>query len=140
MTIWWERFEVTREHREWTPGRVAAAERAVKREADAMPLFPELRRATTVEQRMEWSDTREQTFTSRLRHQRAKSWRRVRRHLFSLSPEHRAIVLAKWNTRFMPGAPQNLDCVMRMVLPKEFHPPSPFSAAFVQTAGRRAAT
>lgn len=37
--------------REWNGRRIAAAKRAVAREADAMALFPELRRVHSVEER-----------------------------------------------------------------------------------------
>lgn len=113
--FWWERYPITKERREWTPLRVKAAERAVKREAENMPLFPELRRFHTVEERMENMDIRADIIAQRLRACRAKMWREARAFLRSLSQADRDRLLAKWNTRFMPGGPADLFAVARML-------------------------
>jgi hypothetical protein len=103
------------ERREWTPLRVKAAERAVRREAENMPLFPELRRVHTVEQRMEQMDIRADIIAQRLRAGRAKMWREARAFLRALPQADRERLLAKWNTRFMPGGPADLFAVARML-------------------------
>lgn len=113
--FWWQRYPITKERREWTPLRVKAAERAVKREAENMPLFPELRRFHTVEERMEKMDARTDIIMQRLRASRAKMWREARAFLRSLSQDDRERLLAKWNTGFMPGGPADLFAVARML-------------------------
>ncbi len=113
--FWWERYPITMERREWTPLRVKAAERAVRREAENMPLFPELRRVHTVEQRMEQMDIRADIIAQRLRAGRAKMWREARAFLRALPQADRERLLAKWNTRFMPGGPADLFAVARML-------------------------
>lgn len=111
----WERYSLTREKRAWTPLRLKAAERAVKKEADAMPLFPELRRVQTVEERIVKMDNREDVITKRLRDWKAQTWRKARAYLRTLSASERERLLAKWNTRFMPGCPSNLLTLARMM-------------------------
>lgn len=113
--FWWQRYPITKERREWTPLRVKAAERAVKREAENMPLFPELRRFHTVEERMEKMDVRADIITQRLRAGRAKMWREARAFVRSLPQIERERLLVKWNTRFMPGGPADLFATARMM-------------------------
>lgn len=114
-SFWWRRFEVTKEKREWTALRMAAAGRAVQREADAMPLFPELRRVHTIEQRMSQMDERTARITAQLRDGRAEMWWRARRFLRGLPADDKARLLAKWNTRFMPGDPANLFATASLI-------------------------
>jgi hypothetical protein len=114
---WFQRFEVTRVRREWTPDRIKAAQRAVEREAEKMALFPEMRRVTTVEDRQADMDAREERMTNHLRSKRAKAWCDVRRRLRSLAPDDRTRVVAKWNTRMMPGTPANLAAIITMLVP-----------------------
>jgi len=113
--FWWEKFPVTMERRAWTPLRIKAAERAVQREADKMALFPELRRFTTVEERMENMDNREDVICQRLRNCRARMWREVRAFVRGLPEEDRNRLLEKWNTRFTPGGPADLFAVARLM-------------------------
>jgi hypothetical protein len=113
--FWWERYPITKEPREWTHLRVKAAERAVRREADKMALFPELRRVRSVEERMEQMDARSDLITRRLRAGRAAMWREARAFLRALPAADRERLLAKWNTRFMPGGPAQLLSVARMM-------------------------
>lgn len=113
--FYWQRYPITKERRAWTPLRVKAAERAVIREAECMPLFPELRRVCSVEQRMQQMDNRADMITQRLRSGRAKRWRDARRFLRSLDYVDRQRLLAKWNTAFTPGGPADLLAVARMM-------------------------
>lgn len=87
---------------------------AVKREAENMPLFPELRRVHTVEQRIEQMDARSDLIVKRLRAGRAAMWREARAWLRELPLEQRTAFLAIWNTRFTPGGPANLFGVARL--------------------------
>ncbi len=125
-SVYWERYELTKYKREWTPLRIKAAERAVQREADAMAFFPELRRVHTVDQRIQQMDDRTDRITKRMRAARAADWRKARAWLRSLSPSERAVLLAKWNTRFTPGTPSYLFSVARMM---GFQTPNPFEEA-----------
>jgi hypothetical protein len=111
----WERYPITREKRAWTPLRMKAAERAVKREAEAMPLFPALRRLHTVEERIEKMDSREESITKRLRDGRAQTWRKARAYLRTLTQSERERLLSKWNTKFMPGGPADFLTLARMM-------------------------
>ena len=113
--FYWQRYPITKERREWTPLRVKAAERAVKREAENMPLFPELRRYHTVEERMEKMDIRADIIVQRMRAGRAKMWREARAFLRSMPKGDREQLIAKWNTRFTPGGPADLFAVARML-------------------------
>lgn len=64
--------------REITPRRVAAAARAVRREADAMPLFPELRRFTSTEERLNQVQEDGAAAIGRMRDFQAAAWREAR--------------------------------------------------------------
>jgi len=109
-----ERFAITTELREWTARRIAAAKRAVQREADDMALFPELRRFHTEQERMSQQDGNYLRLAAALRKGKARCWRDCRRILRELPPEIRERVRAKWETRFMPGSPENLHAVILM--------------------------
>lgn len=113
--FWWQKYPITKDRREWTPLRIKAAERAVQREAENMPMFAELRRYHTVEERMEKMDIRSDIIVQRLRAGRAKSWRNVRAFVRSLPQGDRAKLLAQWNTRFTPGGPADLYAVAIMM-------------------------
>jgi hypothetical protein len=125
--FWWERYPITKELGEWTPLRVKAAERAVQREADKMALFPELRRVRSVEERIVQMDARQNLITKRLRAGRAQMWRTMRAYLRALPESERRRLLQKWNTRFMPGGPAQLDAVARMIGIQP-PPPHPFAS------------
>jgi hypothetical protein len=112
--FFWERYAITKDRREWTRLRIIAAERAVKREADAMALCPELRRFSTVAERQKQIDHRAEYMTAALRLGRAKTWRKVRKDFRALPPEVRQRILAKWQTRYMPGDPAAFSSTMLM--------------------------
>lgn len=86
--MYWEKFPITRERREWTSRRLKAAQRAVDREADAMAL--------------------EDLIVDQLRNNRARCWKEARAMLRNLSATEKESLLTKWETRFMPGSPENL--------------------------------
>lgn len=113
--FWWQRYEITKEPREWTSRRLQAAHRAVQREKDANALFPELCRFSTVGERTEQIDSRQDKFVRRMRSFRAQQWLGVRRQLRQLPQEFRERVLAKWNTGFMPGDPAHLAALILMM-------------------------
>lgn len=103
--MYFERYAMTKDLRKWSNLRIIAAKRAVQREAEAMALCPELRRYSTVEERQEQMDRRSARITATLRTGQAESWRKVRHDFRELPPEVRARVLARWETRYMPGNP-----------------------------------
>lgn len=113
-SFFWERYAITKERRGWTRLRIIAAERAVKREAEAMALCPELRRFSTVEERQKQMDHRTEYMTASLRRGRAQMWRQVRKDFRALPPEVRQRILAKWQTRYMPGDPAAFSSTMLM--------------------------
>lgn len=79
-----------------------------------MPLFPELRRVNSVQERVQWADSREDRFIRKMRAFRASQWIEARRVLRDLQPEVRSRILARWNTRFMPGQPAHLLALIRL--------------------------
>lgn len=117
-SFWWTRYPITKERNPWTPRRVAAAERAVAREAEACATVPELRRFSTVAERIEQIDQTQADRFTRLRDFRARLWREARAALRSLDPNTRAAVLDRWNTRIYPGDPTYLfACIQRVAGP-----------------------
>lgn len=123
LAFYWQRYPITKERREWTPLRIKAAERAIKREAENMPLFPELRRYNTLQERINKMDLRSDLIIQRLRKGRAKMWREARAFLRSLPTNEREKLLNKWNTKFTPGGPADLFAVARL---QGIQTPSPF--------------
>lgn len=80
-----------------SPQRRRAAERAVRRDADAVPLFPELRRYSCVDDRLAEGDAWRKEFRTRMRASRAHDWRRVRAEMRALNPITRAGLLRWWD-------------------------------------------
>jgi hypothetical protein len=115
MKVYWERYEITMERREWTPRRISAAKRAIQREKDKTPLFPELAPEQTLEQRQSRIDRQGDFFSKTMRANRANCWRKARAFIRALPEEERTRLLDKWNTEFMPGSPQNLLACARMM-------------------------
>jgi len=115
LGFWWQRYPITKERREWTPLRIKAAERAVRKEADKMALFPELRKFTTVEERIDSMDKRSDFICQTLRSGRARMWRDARAFVRALPGQERERLREKWNTRFTPGGPADLFAVARMI-------------------------
>jgi len=83
--------------REITPRRVAAAARAVRREADAMPLFPELRRFTSTEERLDQMQAAGAAAIGDMRDFQAQSWRKARAILRrEMRPTQAAGIVSYW--------------------------------------------
>jgi len=86
-----------------TPRRLAAARRALQRQADAVALFPELQPTQTPQQRCEQADRETVAMVQRWRDREAKNWKRARRMFRALTPTTRAQVEMRfWGNRFMP--------------------------------------
>lgn len=101
----WKSFEVTKEKREWTPRRIACAKNSVRRQKEAIPLFPELATDQTVEGRMLRMDQRELKMTHHLRHFRAKAWLKARKLRRLLPTEDSILLMSQWQQSNMPAEP-----------------------------------
>ena len=105
------------ERRPITGRRLAAAKRALQRQADEVALFPELQPTQTPEERCRQFDDASLATVQRWRDQRAADWRRARRTLRALTAEQQARVDRRWaQNRFMPGDPVYLLESIRAVL------------------------
>jgi hypothetical protein len=85
-----------------TGRRLAAARRALQRQADKVSLFAELAPVETPAERVERFDSDSVAMVLRWRQHTAQTWRRARRQLRALTPEQRAEVLAQWENKFLP--------------------------------------
>jgi hypothetical protein len=97
-----DRYDVKGAARSRSPQRIHAAKRAVSKEAEDMALFPEMRRYSTPEERLDQVDGNSADFTARMRQFLARTWRDGRARLRALPPERRAIVMEHWNSNWGP--------------------------------------
>ena len=89
---------------ERTPRRIKAAEKAVKKELDKYPLFPELARFSNVDMRLEQLDDTSRRYWQNIRNQEAYTWRKFRRRLRTLDLQEQERFLNYWNSHNMiPG-------------------------------------
>jgi len=112
----WSRYEIPparREKRDWSKARLAAAARAVRREQEAMPLFPELRQFDSVDERIEIVNEEEAGFRTRMRAVRADNWKRARSLRRSLPASTREGVRRIWNGGCQPRDPVYLLSMLR---------------------------
>jgi hypothetical protein len=110
-----DRF-IRAERRPITGRRLAAAKRALQRQADAVALFPELQPTETPAQRCHRFDEASLATVQRWRDTRAADWRRARRTLRAMSAEQQAQVDRRFTqNRFMPGDPVYLLEIIRDV-------------------------
>jgi hypothetical protein len=89
--------EIKNDIRPITRRRLAAARRALQRQADEVPLFPELQPNETPEERIARMDALAAAHLQSMRDHTAATWRRARRELRSLTPDQLAYVMARWN-------------------------------------------
>jgi hypothetical protein len=80
-----------------TGRRLSAARRALRREADAVALFPELQPTETPEQRIARLDANAAAHLQKIRDHTAATWRRARRALRSLTSAQLAQVMERWH-------------------------------------------
>lgn len=90
---------------EITPRKLAAARRAVQREKDRYPLFPELLTHQTAEERLEATATSQAEWRQHVRDHQAKQWRRARKSLRELPPGPRTAITRYWRVCGHPGDP-----------------------------------
>jgi hypothetical protein len=75
----WEPYEVT-------PRKLAAARRAVQKQRDRYPLFPELLKQRTAEERLASIADEREIWWREMRDRHAKLWRKARKALRDLPP------------------------------------------------------
>lgn len=99
-----------------TKRRIANAEKAVRRELDSTPLFPELARFKTAEERLDQQDRNQVDQWTTIRRSEAAGWWRLRRRLLQLTPADRDRFLDYWNNATMlPAESANaLGALFRM--------------------------
>ena len=87
-----------------TPRRLAAANRALQRERDHLPLFAEQIAAEqpTAEERVEEADRQLLQYAQSQRDLAALHWNRGRQWLQQIPAETRAEIIALWNQRTCP--------------------------------------
>ena len=90
---------------EITPRKLAAARRAVQKEKDHYPLFPELLKHQTAEERLATIAVERETWWQEMRDRHAKLWRKARQALRELPPGPRAAIKRYWNICGRPGDP-----------------------------------
>jgi len=110
-----DRYQIAKVPREVTPRRMAAARRAVARELAEIPLFPELARDSSAEERMERLQTESLEFRRRMRQDRAEAWRRARAAMRALPGVSAAGVAAYWARFRCPGSPEYLADIITQV-------------------------
>ena len=86
----------SRQPRPITPGRIAAARRAVRRDLDSVPLFPDLARDASPDARLARQTRGEAAEIARRRRWEADVWRGCRHVLRRLRPTLRAGLLRYW--------------------------------------------
>ena len=88
-----------------TPRKLAAARRAVQREKDRYPLFPELLKHRNAAERLASIAVKRETWRQEMRDRQAKLWRKVRQALRGLPPGPRAAIKRYWKICGCPGDP-----------------------------------
>jgi hypothetical protein len=97
-----ERF-IRAERRPVTGRRLAAAKRALQRQADKVALYPELQPTETPQERCDRFDLASLAASQRWRDAEAERWRRARRELRAMSAAKQTQVDRRWGqNRFMP--------------------------------------
>ena len=89
---------------ERTERRRKAAERAVARELEKFPLFPELAHFQNADERLDHMDNKNKEHFQNIRDDAAHTWRKFRRRLASLPLQEQERFLDYWNSHTMfPG-------------------------------------
>jgi hypothetical protein len=88
-----------------TPRKLAAARRAVQREKDRYPLFPELLKHQTAEDRLASIANEQEAWWQQMLDRHANMWRKARQSLNRLPPGPRAAIKRYWKICGCPGDP-----------------------------------
>jgi hypothetical protein len=91
-----------------TPRKLAAPRRAVRREKDRYPLFPELVRHQAAEDTLASIAAQRETWWQEMRERQAKLWRNARQALRDLTTGPRAAIKRYWEICGCPGDPAYL--------------------------------
>ena len=102
-----------------TTRRLKNAKKAIERERDSIPLFPELVRFKTAEQRLDHLDEVQIAYWQGIRDHEAATWRKVRRRLYTLTDYERARFLVYWNSHGCPGTASNASECLRAFFRRE---------------------
>ena len=87
-----------------TVRRVKNAERAIQKERDNIPLFPDLVRFKSADERLNHIDEVQIAYWQNIRDCDARTWRKFRRRLYGLPEADRQKFLDIWNAHVMiPG-------------------------------------
>jgi hypothetical protein len=115
-----DRYTIRPTLRPITGRRLAAAKRALQRQADEVALFPELQPTETAESRCRRFDEAMAETVRDWRATRAAKWRRARKLYRSLDDSLRAEVDARFfDNRFMPKDPVYLLDIIHGMMRKE---------------------
>jgi hypothetical protein len=88
-----------------TSRKLAAARRAVQREKNRYPLFPELLKHQTAEERLASIANEQETWWQLMRDRHANLWRKTRQNLNRLPPGPRTAIKRYWEICGCPGDP-----------------------------------
>jgi hypothetical protein len=88
-----------------TSRKLAAARRAVQKEKDRYPLFPELLKHQTAEERLASIADERARWWHEMRNRHAELWRRARKALRDLPSGPRAAITRYWQICGCPGDP-----------------------------------
>jgi len=88
-----------------TPRKLAAARRAVQRQKDRYPLFPELVTHNTPEERLDSIATHRTRWWQTMRDRQARQWRRARKASRDLPRGPKAAITRYWQVCGYPGDP-----------------------------------
>src|SRR5215469_16792509 len=88
-----------------TPRKLAAARRAVQKEKDRYPLFPELLKYQTPEERLASIADERETWWHEMHDRHAKLWKKARQALRELPAGPRAAIKRYWKICGCPGDP-----------------------------------
>lgn len=116
----WSKSQTTRAPRVWSSRRLAAASRAIQRQFDAVPLFPDLVTDKTLQERISRIDARDDVSTKKLRQWQADTWRKARRILRALPEPQRAEFIQYWNAIKCPAT--GADMIAFLTLKKLYKP------------------
>ena len=86
-----------------TPRKLAAARRAVQREKDRYPMFPELLKHQIAEDRLASIANEQEAWWQQMRDRQANGWRKARQSLNRLPAGPRAAIKRYWKICGCPG-------------------------------------
>jgi len=110
------------ERREWTARRIANAKRAVQRDHDSVPLFPDMVKHKTVDDRIMEIEKDDFDYKLRMRAYQAAKWREARKAYFALPPRTRQGMKKFWDKSPVPAEAHYLMSVIREHLQTGFSP------------------